>query len=99
MVMSTENGDYIVRENGLTSFVPPCFHFDLDSLDGVRIGTVSDIDDSRCPASLRAFIARLVGSQGAAVRGRIENYEEPNSPSGVRGRRLVITGVIERPTR
>lgn len=73
-------GPVTIEDNGLTSFVPPCFHWELRSSAGEIIETVSDIDSS---FSVSVDIEEIV-TRRMRVSGRLVNCPCANGQVGVR---------------
>lgn len=73
-------GPVVITDNGLTSFVPPCFHWELRLLKGERlVTTVSEIDVSRLSG---ITIERLV-TEKIPVYGLLSRYDTPSGGVGV----------------
>jgi hypothetical protein len=71
----------LLRYNGLTSFIPPCFCWDLINLDtGTLQDRVSDLDLSLLNAKSKEKIERQVYGSGAVVAGKIS--EKANNVPG-----------------
>lgn len=81
----TNVGPVIIRDNGLTSFVPPCFHWELISPDGQVVAEVSDLDVS----TVLENTEEIVKSQ-LMVFGSLDTY---STASGVAGVRLHVVKV------
>lgn len=84
----------VLSNNGLTSFAPPCFSWEVTDCTGALIDTFSEVE---LMSTLRASIQSsdpwdLVGLQ---VHGYVETYAPLNAlPQGARtGRRLILTKV------
>lgn len=72
-------GPVSIEDNGLTSFVPPCFHWELRDSRGRLVETVSDIDSSLVSSSVGEIVVKRM-----AVSGRLEAYPLPHGQTGVR---------------
>lgn len=89
LTSSLPNGTYIIHDNGLRCFVPPCFSWDVSDLNGRLVAKVSDIDFARVSADSDEMKACL-SSEGLTVSG----YTIPGNESD--GVRQAIIFVVQR---
>lgn len=86
----------ILQNNGLTSFIAPCFSWEL--LDPSRraiIATASELDLSAIEAPNKEHLLELLWNGKLLVRGNISEVALP-PPANRGGRRFVITEIIGR---
>jgi len=81
-----------VTDNGIRSFVPPTFCFDLHDASGVLVDTVSQlIMDAPEQRGLRDFEAlALLDRFGLLAIGLISEYDSGPQAQGVPGKRFSI---------
>jgi hypothetical protein len=89
-----------LHNNGVRSYVPPCFCWELTSEDGQLLEVVSDLDLSHLKADPIAqsmphdkLLYRLDKGE-FLVTGFVEEY--PTKPTAILGRRLFITHLFPR---
>lgn len=64
------NKVYLIKDNGLRCFMPPCFSWDIIDLNGELVGTVSDIDLSRVSIEIdKSRVQKKLYSLGLKVKG------------------------------
>jgi hypothetical protein len=84
---------YVIRHNGMTSFVPPCFCWSAHRGDGLDI-TFSDIDASQIDdlavaTAIRQWIV-APGARGLEAEGDVESYDVPVPSGALPGMRFVV---------
>ena len=82
---------YLVRDNGLRCFTPPCFSWDIVELDSQRVGTASALDISMLalnPEQANQVMAALAKGQcrvkGYTVEYAVKLSEELPPEKGIR---------------
>ncbi|WP_331736456.1 hypothetical protein OG426_54590 (plasmid) [Streptomyces canus] len=86
--MTEEQVDHVqVSDNGVRSFIPPTFCFDLTSGSGERIATVSQIVMSDGTADFEAL--KTLTRKGLRVSGTVSDYDA-GPQARITGRRFVI---------
>ena len=88
---------YSVRYNGLTSFIPPCFCWDVIDVESGRKHLVSALDLTRLQAANReqALTEEDFRLQEHLVRGEL-SASEPQAPNSETGVTLLISGLLDR---
>ena len=69
-----------LRDNGLTSFIPPCFKWELRGGAGDLLVVVSDLDLS----SIDGASPRELEDEQSLLEGYIEEYETEQGAAGLR---------------
>jgi hypothetical protein len=80
-----------VRDNGVRSFVPPNYCFELVDSQGNVVDVVSEVVIEESGEKNFDAISLLLNSDDF-VTGYVEDYD-PQSPSGQQGLRLVVSGL------
>ena len=87
---------FIVKDNGLRCFVPPCFSWDLVEMDSENRMTVSDVEfrGNEFESTDQAKLLHELCEGRLAAKGYVEEYTL-SVPEIAKGIRLVIVDVEE----
>jgi hypothetical protein len=85
---------YSIQYNGMTSFVPPTFCWDIIDESGNE-QTVSDLDFSALSTDPgeREQLRQRALTAGLVAHGTVTEYPRPDGKAGPLGRRLVVARV------
>ncbi len=82
---------YIVRDNGLRCFAPPCFSWDIVDVDSQNVNIVSDLDVSKLGFSaeqadqvMESFNKGLLKVKGYMVEYEVKASEDLPPRRGIR---------------
>jgi hypothetical protein len=91
-----EYGPVVLKNNGITCFIPPCFSWDVFLEDiKTKITTVSEIDSSNLnppPGTAQQLRDQLYKGE-LRVKGHIERLK-PEEPTQKEGTRFVIDEIV-----
>jgi hypothetical protein len=91
-----EDAEYLLRDNGIRSFVPPSFSWDvIDPRSMKTIAVASELDYEHLGLSGQALseIVASVERGELVVRGDL-SYLPATEPTGERGVRFTITQIV-----
>lgn len=83
-------GPFRIVDNGIRTFVPPCFCFDLVAKNDDKLATVSAIDASVFSIKKADDFSFASENRSAFFSGYIEEYAVPGPGSGQQGLKIVL---------